>query len=154
MSEPVPEVTAGLAAVRSWCGWHIAPSLSETCKVEGEGSRVLLLPSLFVSAVDEVRNEAGTVIPATDYKWRPNGVVRGCWSREDLYSLDVTHGYETMPAELQSVIDSIDTSGVGQRSATSESAGPFSRTYGTTDLESQPLSVRILIGRYKLPTRP
>lgn len=154
MSSPAPEESAGLAAVRAWCGWHVAPSLTETVKVEGDGGRVLLLPSLHVTAVTEVRNEAGTII-GTDYKWRENGIVRGRWMCEDLYEFDIAHGYDSMPSELQAIVDDIDSAGVGSRLASSEGAGPFSRSFGSsTDLESQPISVRAVIGRYRLPPRP
>lgn len=148
MTSPAPEVTPGLAAVRSWCGWHIAPSMDETLKVEGEGSRVILLPSLHLTDVTEVRDESGTVV--TNYKWRENGIVRGSWRNEELYAFDVTHGFVEMPPELQAIIDQIDAAGVGARSATAETSGPFSRSFGTTDLESQPLSVRAVIARYKI----
>lgn len=146
-------MTAGLDAIRSWCGWHVAPSATETIEVEGDGGRVILLPSLHVTDVSEIRNEAGDVV--SDYKWRRNGVVRGCWASEDLYAFDITHGYETMPTELQAIVDRIDADGVGARQASSETSGPFSRGFGgSTDLEAQPLSVRAVIARYALPPRP
>lgn len=147
-------MTAGLDAVRAWCGWHIAPSQTETVEVEVDGGRVVLLPSLKVTAVSEVRNEDGDVVDPTSYKWRSNGVVRGYWCRDDLYAFDITHGYADMPSELQAIIDQLDADGVGARQATSEGAGPFSRSFGSTDLESQPLSVRAVIARYALPPRP
>jgi hypothetical protein len=148
MTSPAPEVTPGLAAVRSWCGWHIAPSATETVKVESEGGRVILLPSLHVTDVTAVRDESGSVIAT--YKWRENGIVRGYWRAEELYAFDITHGYDEMPPEIQAIIDQIDADGVGSRAVTAESAGAFSRSFGTADLESQPLSVRAVIARYKL----
>lgn len=153
MSSPAPEVTPGLAAVRAWCGWHIAPKRAETLEVEGQGGRVLLLPSLHVEAVSEIRNEATTVI--TGYKARSNGVVRGCWREHDLYSVTLTHGYEEMPAELLAIVNRLDAEGVGARAASSQSTGPFAQSFGSsTDLESQPVSARAVIARYALPPRP
>lgn len=153
MSSPALEESAGLAAVRAWCGWHIAPSKTETVKVEGDGGRVLLLPSLHVTDVTEVRDEdAGAV---TSYKWRENGVMRGWWRCENLYAVDITHGYDEMPAELVEVIALLDADGIGTRQVAAETRGPFSRSYVTaTDLDSQPLSIRSIIGRYALPPRP
>ena len=153
MPDPVPD-SAGLAAVQAWCGWHVAPSLTETVKVEGQGSRLLLLDSLRVTAITEVRNEAGDIVPSTTYKWRENGIVRGWWACEDLYSLDITHGYTNWPAELSVIINQIDADGVGSRLAASENAGPFQRSFAAPNLESQPISVRSVIARYKLPPRP
>lgn len=153
MSSPAPEPTPGLAAVRSWCGWHISPSVTETVKVEGEGGQVILLPSLHVTDMTAIRDESGREV--TNYKWRENGIVRGAWQWDELYEFDITHGYDTMPPELQAIVDSIDASGVGERLAASEGAGPFSRSFGSsTDLESQPISVRAVVSRYRLPSRP
>lgn len=151
MSEPAPEFTAGLSAIRAWCGWHVAPSLTETLKVESLGGWSLLVPSLYVTNVAEVRNEAGDVI--TGYKWRSNGVLRGTWLCEEQYEVDLTHGYDEMPLELQGIVDQLNAAALGQ-SVRSQAAGPFSVTYGPADLESQPLSVRAIIGRYRLPPRP
>lgn len=148
MTSPAPEATPGLAAVRSWCGWHIAPSVTETVKVEAEGGSVVLLPSLHVTDVTAARDESGRAV--TNYKWRENGIVRGSWRRDELYAFDVVHGFDEMPTELQAIIDQIDADGVGSRQPSAEGAGPFSRTFGASDLESQPISVRAVIARYKL----
>lgn len=152
MSSPAPETTAGLAAVRAWCGWHIAPSQTETVKVESPGGRTLLLPSLHVTDVIEIRNEESSSVAG--YRWRENGVVRGWWACEEQYEVDLTHGYDSMPIELQGIVEQLDGAGIG-RTPSSRSAGPFSESYGaTTDLESQPFSVRAVIARYALPPRP
>lgn len=102
---PPPEPgTAAEEAVRSACGWHIAPSVTETVKVEGDGSRVLLLPTLHLTAVTEIRDEAGEVV--SGYRIRENGIVRGrVWRNDELYSLDITHGYDAWPPELQEIIE-------------------------------------------------
>lgn len=148
---PVPEpITVGEAAVRSWCGWHVAPRVSETVSLEGDGGRVLLLPSLLVADVTEIRGESGEV--QSGYKWRPNGVLRGCWTNEELYEVDFVHGYVIMPIELQAIIDDIDAAGLG-KSVKRQSAGPFLLEFGA-DLDAQPISVRSVIDRYKLPPRP
>lgn len=153
MTAPTPEASPGLAAVRAWCGWHVAPSKVETLEVEGVGGRVLLLPSLHVEAVSEIRNEAGSVV--TGWRARRNGVVRGCWREHDLYSVDVTHGYDALPDELVAIVARLDAEGVGSRRVASQSAGPFAQTFGASvDLESQPLSTRAVIARYALPPRP
>lgn len=148
MPTPAPP---GLAAVRSWCGWHVAPSVTETLSVESGGGRTLLLPSLHVTAVTEIRDESGEIV--TGWKWRANGIIRGAWRCEELYEVDVTHGYDAMPDELQVVVDRLEADGTDRR-ATSITRGPFSETYGAADLESQPITTRAIIGRYRLPSRP
>lgn len=152
MAEPTP--SAGLSAVRAWCGWHVAPSRTETVEVESDGASVMLLPSLHVTGVSEVRDEDAEVVSSDSYKWRKNGIVRGCWWKcNELYEFDITHGYDDMPLELQQIIDDLNASGVGS-TVTRETSGPFSREFGSADLESQPISVRSIISRYKLPPRP
>lgn len=153
MSSPAPEVTPGLAAVRSWCGWHVAPSKTETVKVEGAGSRVVLLPSLKVTDCTEVRDESGSVVDVAGWRVRENGVARGSWRRHELYEFDITHGYDDMPDELQAIVSQIDTAGVGS-TLKGRNAGPYSESYGAADLESQPISVRAVVSRYQLPPRP
>lgn len=142
---------AGIDAVRSYCGWQIAPSVSVTFKVEGDGGRVLLLPSLYITDVTEVRDEDGNVLPASDYKVRENGIARGRWCREVLYEFDVTHGYAEMPPEVQQVIEHLDAGGLGAGVLRSNTAGPFTQSY---DLTGQPVTVRAVLDRYKLPPRP
>lgn len=140
---------SGISAVVAYCGWHIAPSISETLQVEGDGGRVLLLPSLHVTNVTEVRDESGNVV--TGWKARRNGVLRGCWKAEELYEVDVTHGYDAMPDEVEEIIAKLDAEGIGVGAVRVTVSGPFSQTY---DLSSQPITVRSVLDRYKLPPRP
>lgn len=138
---------AGIDAVRAYCGWHIAPPQTETVEVEGRGTRVLVLPSLRVTEVTEVRDEDGEIV-TSEYKVRQNGVARGWWTAEVMYEFDITHGYDEMPAELQEIIDGLDgddTFGTLK----SRSVGPFSETY---DLTAAPMSVRSVLDRYRLPS--
>lgn len=153
MSSPAPEVTSGLAAVRSWCGWHIAPSATETLYVEGEGGRVMLLPSLHVSEVSEIRDESGTVV--TGWKSRTNGILRGYWRCEEEYAVDLTHGYEEMPAEITEIVSDLD--------ARSGSAGAFAQvgqvryatgSDGAPIGASLTIAQKAILDRYKLPPRP
>lgn len=151
MSSPAPEATPGIAAVRSWCGWHVGPSVTETLSVEAVGGRVLVLPSLHVTEVTAIRDEDGNEV--TGWKSRENGIVRGCWRAEHLYEVDLTHGYDEFPSELLSIVGRLDAEQL-DRVPTSITRGPFSESYGTADLESQPLTTRVIIGRYRLPSRP
>jgi hypothetical protein len=151
MSSPAPESseTPGLDALRSWCGWHIAPSRAETVEVESDGGSVLFLPSLLVTDVTEVRDEAGDVV--TDRRLRRAGFLRGQWRCDELYSVDLVHGYDVLPTELAEIVAQLDEGGVG-RALVSRTEGPFAESYATSaDLESQPISVRSLVARYRVP---
>lgn len=148
---------AGIDTVRAYCGWHIAPSRSETVSVEGGGARVLLLPSLHVTSTTEVRDESGTVLAG--WKVRENGVARAgsCerWDCEVLYEFDLVHGYNEMPAEVQEIVNDLDGrsggtgvySQVGQvRYATGSDGAPI----GSALTSYQ----RSVLDRYKLPAKP
>lgn len=151
MSSPAPEPTPGLTALRSWCGWHITPPRSETLKVESDGGNALLVPSLFIRSVAEIRDEAGDLVPTADYRWRANGIIRGRWREHELYSITLTHGYEKLPVELIDIVSDLGDGGVG-RTLAARTAGPFSQTYGSTsDLEAQPITVRSIVDRYRIP---
>ncbi len=143
---------AGAAAIAAWCGWHVAPTRTDTVKIEGDGGRVLLLPSLNVRSVTQILDEDGNEV--TDYKWRQNGVLRGCWACEEEYTITFVHGYDSMPTELQAIVDTYSIDGTGSGALRSRAAGPFSESYGASDLEQQPMSVRAILGRYQLPARP
>ena len=44
-------VRAAQGAVRRYCGWHVAPSITETLRLDGYGGRVLTLPSKHITAI-------------------------------------------------------------------------------------------------------
>lgn len=59
------------AAVRDWCGWHVAPTLTCTYTGEGEG-RLLVLPALGVASVGSLKVR-GADVP---FEHKGNGLVR------------------------------------------------------------------------------
>lgn len=97
------------ALVRSYCGWHIAPSVTETITLRSAyGARVLMLPSLKVTAVSTVTyvGEAGTLAVEADFT---TGVLRmssAAWSG-GLVTVTFTHGYSDMPFEVQAVLEGL-----------------------------------------------
>lgn len=102
-------IGAATDAVRSACGWHVAPSRTETdLRLDGRGGSVLTLPSLHVTAVasvvdygfpDTISGLPGLVlVEDTDFSWSDNGVLErliGCWSRQRRgIQVTFTHGYD------------------------------------------------------------
>lgn len=65
---------AASQAIRNYCGWHISPSASCTAYPAG-GGHVLRLPATCVSGITSV-TEDGAVLPAEDYEWRRDGLIR------------------------------------------------------------------------------
>jgi len=121
-------------AVRQYCGWHIAPSITETVeKIEIGSQGIIMLPSLYVTDVASVVVTTGdqntTLTHETDYEWFQQGYVQrvgwhywGDWGsayggyyygndpyylpvyRGDICDVTFTHGYDECPDPVKQVI--------------------------------------------------
>ena len=60
------------AAIRDYCGWHVAPSLDCTFIGSGDGD-LLVLPAMGVTVVDSLNIDGEAT---TDYEWTAAGMVR------------------------------------------------------------------------------
>lgn len=148
-------ILAASADVRSFCGWHIAPSFEETITVDGSGRFSLLIPSLLVQSVASVV-EDGVLIPDTDYDWSAAGIIErrsGVWTnRRRGVVVTLTHGYDTCPLEVARVVTRSAKDGMTPDRLTSWRAGPFAKNYATDAApgEIDSYAERIL-NRYALP---
>lgn len=72
-----PDTLAGRAnaAVRDYCGWHVAPVLQETVTVESDGSGVVFLPTLRIVSVEAVEVD-GSPVTVQRRDWSQNGWLR------------------------------------------------------------------------------
>ncbi len=97
-------VLAAEDQVRDFCGWHVAPSRTETITLDGSGTNLLLLPSTHVTAISSI-SENGVALAAAYYSWSEDGVVEklyGCWTRKRrAVQVSLTHGYPTCPAAIR-----------------------------------------------------
>lgn len=155
-SDPQTIIAQAQATVRSYCGWHVAPSLTETILLDGKGSRHLWLPSLHVTDVDLITNE-GVEVAADEYDWSADGYVElvyaAWWSlRPRQVEVTFTHGFDDIPADLIGVAAAIATRRSSSPSGIRrEQAGALSLDYGTSDLLADE---KATLDRYKLPPRP
>ena len=71
MPYPLPDAPAGVdagawaatvAEVRAYCGWHIAPVVTETLTLDGPGGHLLVLPTLRLVDLLSVTNEGHAVV--------------------------------------------------------------------------------------------
>lgn len=109
------------AQVRTFCGWHIAPTLSVTGETHFIGADgVTMLRSTYVTSIDAVVvGESGnqsTLAAVSDYTWvSPKGWLRihpqgsvpqttYAWLKEMPVALSYTHGYDTTPLDVKAVI--------------------------------------------------
>lgn len=94
---PALFLSAANNAVRRECGWHVAPSVTETLTLDGSGGRVLLLPSGRVTAVASVVADGADVTAGVG--WSASGVLeltngRRFSRRFRSVVVTLTHGYE------------------------------------------------------------
>ncbi|MFD7157955.1 hypothetical protein ACXJJ3_08740 [Kribbella sp. WER1] len=156
------------AEVRAYCGWHIAPQREDTLTLDGPGGPLLVLPSLHVVSVASVA-ENGTELDPEGYAWSAAGVLRrtssatswhgwNCGWTDDFRGLVVTltHGYESMPLDVQTVIDRLASRSVDDPSQYSQ-VGQVAYATGADGLPvSGSLTAldRLVLDRYKIPPRP
>lgn len=168
VSEPLAATPAGVdvdawdaacRAVRDYCGWHVAPSVSHTLTLDGPGGTLLVLPSLRVTDVAEVTND-GTAL--TDPEWSEAGMVRtGRWTQRFRgVTVTLTHGYDECPEDILAVVKHM-TSQAQALAKTGPAgmavAGPFTMQVsaaalaGAVGLSGQHRGV---LDKYRLPPRP
>lgn len=148
------------ALVRSYCGWHIAPSRAdEVAVLPATLGQVALLPSLHVTDVSSI-TEDGVPVDETDYTWAPNGVLIRSWGWNASVAVTFTHGYSAVPAEVTAVVQAIAQRAVDNPSSLVRvQKGPFADTYSQTGFnQSLPLALldaeKEILDHYRLPPRP
>lgn len=98
--------------------------------MRGRGGRLLVLPSLHVTAVTSVTEGETLLTVDEDYTWSTNGVVTslGYWGHEDV-AVVMTHGYpsEDLPADVTGVVQAVAQRAYSNPTSVAQgSAGPFS----------------------------
>lgn len=135
---------AAVAAIRSACGWHVAPVRTETLTLEATNG-VVILPTLRATGVVVVID--GTTLDASEYTLKPGVLLlaslRGCGE----VTVTLTHGYDELPSDLKCVALSMADTGTSPGGRL-KSAGPFSYEFpeGSEDDAT--------IQRYTLAPRP
>jgi hypothetical protein len=148
------------ALVRSYCGWHIAPSRTdEVAVLPATFGQVALLPSLHVTAVTSI-TEDGVTVDDSLYTWAPNGVLTRSWGWNASVTVTFTHGYEEVPAEVTAVVQAVAQRAVDNPSSLVRvQKGPFADTYSQTGFnQSLPIALldaeKEILDRYRIPPRP
>lgn len=173
--EPLAPVPAGIdseawrsvtEAARAYCGWHIAPTITETIILDGSGDRTILLPSLRVVEVTSVKN-LGVEVSLTDttrWDWsRLTGVLRLYYEpfpwQLGSVEVEMRHGFDSCPTDLLDVCATVAArADMDVASMTGRfMAGPFqydssaevrSGLTAFTDLQTR------VLDRYRIPLRP
>lgn len=125
-------VAAAAAAVRTYCNWHIAPTITEELTLDGSGGVIQPLPTLHLTAVAAVVEE-GNDVPIVAGLWTEAGYLwrSSRWTRQ-LRGLvaTITHGFDECPLEVAAVVASLAKRGPVGTSIERESAGGVSIGYG------------------------
>lgn len=124
------------AAIRRYCGWHVAPEVTETLTLDGQGGRHLWLPSLHVNAITSVTNEGVDLDLIDGLGWSASGYLErrgGCWSRRPRQIVvTLSHGFIDIPEDLVEVAVSIASRAASSPSgAVDEGTGPFRAKWAT-----------------------
>jgi hypothetical protein len=140
-------VAGASGIVRGFCRWDIAYT-AQTFVVDAPGGRLLMLPTLNLATVEEVRLYGDPLDP-DEYTWSAHGMIRrpAGWPRGlRCVEVDCHHGYEPIPdaVRLIALEHSARHYDNPQRLA-SKSVGGVSQTYDLTELE------RAQLGPYALP---
>lgn len=100
---------SAVRSVREYCGWHIAPVLTETVVLDGPGCDILTLPTQCLVGIEDVTND-GSPIDVASGDWSRAGIVRGRWTDKFRGVMaSITHGYEDWPADLLGVLVELAT---------------------------------------------
>lgn len=101
-----PIIDQAVAAIRAYCGWHIAPQRTETILLDAGFADVLHLPSLHVADIAEIRsvNFGAQEHLVEGFMWFPDGRVhlRGPLGR--YARVTFTSGHDVFPAELYGIV--------------------------------------------------
>ncbi|PHP52590.1 hypothetical protein [Actinomyces ruminis] len=136
---------AASEAARRYCGWHIAPVITETLVLDGSGSDIIELPTMRVKTIDALterlpgpaaRVHEWTPDELTNLEWSRLGTLRrrhGIWTdRYQGITITLSHGYDTAPDVAQTVCQIAAMALASPTGATHEQAGGVSISYGTT----------------------
>ena len=110
------------AEVRKYCGWHIAPGVTETSRRLFVGEKgLVMLRSAFVTEITSVTvnyENPVTLQPYVDYTWQePRGwfrlhpqsvpwsaLVGGAWREDPHCFVTYNHGYTETPPDVKAVV--------------------------------------------------
>ncbi len=144
-----------VAAIRRYCGWHVAPVMPETFTVDGSGSSLLQLRTLRLTDVSSVVND-GAALAATEFEWSTIGTLRrrnGVWtSRFRGVVVTTQHGFAVPPADLVSVLYDVTSRAVlAEPGSSLDKFGPFE--FGRTEGGAVSFlpSERAVLDQYRLP---
>lgn len=147
-------IDAAVDAVRTYCDWHIWPARTVTMRLDGEGGKVLTLPTLHVTQLDDIREQGHLIDPET-YEWSASGDVRrlaGSWTqRWRGLEVDLTHGYAQCPPALLALLADTVSDALSNPVGAPSAIGPFQWATQIPASSRWLSEQRTLLDHYRLP---
>lgn len=152
------DILTSFEAVQDYCGWHIAPVLTETITVDSENGHTLHLPTLRLVDLVSVKVDGEDVTESL--RFSKHGMVE--WKSpcrrfpRGFGRIEVTmrHGFEKMPAGVSAVVSSrAANAGGGPKQIM---AGPFLIINGNEDMDGingYSDSALVALERYRIKAR-
>ncbi|UQE74196.1 hypothetical protein MYK68_15910 [Gordonia sp. PP30] len=154
-----PAILASVCeAIRGYCGWHIAPAVTQTFTIDYSGNRLVQLPTLHMTAVESVVDADGQ--PIAGYTWSELGALRrASWPQGfRAITATITHGLDAVPpaiisvagdmiADLVAAAEGPSVSRVSLDSATADFAAPSTDVGVRRRIQ---YAYGHILGRYKL----
>lgn len=128
-------IDAAADRVRTEAGWHIAPEVTETIEVDGTSRRELILPTLRIVTVAEVRDitDPDSPVVLTGWRVRKGGMLYRDigWpcGPDAMLEVDLTHGYDTTPPSLFGLLARVAEEEATGSAAKKESIDDFATEY-------------------------
>lgn len=159
-SQPERNLAAAEAAVRAYCGWHIAPAMVEDLVLDGTGTRSLFLKTLKLRNVVSAE-VSGEVVDVATLEWSEAGFVRAPGIFPDRLRsvrLTVEHGFDAVPDVAQIIRDIAARADAAPGGVVREQAGAVSITNSLTATGVSGGVVlmdheRRMLDKYRLPGR-
>lgn len=151
---------AAEAAVRSYCGWHIAPAVIEDVVLDGTGTRTLFLKTLRLRNV-LAAEVSGVVVDPLTLEWSEAGFLRSPGIFPDRLRsvrLTIEHGFDAVPDVAQVIRDISARADSAPGGVVREQAGAVSITNSLTATGVAGGVVlmdheRRMLDKYRLPGR-
>lgn len=145
-------------AIRDFCHWHVAPSVTMIGERIPMGQKgMFLLPSLYVTAVQQVVVDDRVLTYPEEYDWDSTGVISRrvvSWPRDPVAVVNYVHGYPTLPPTVAAIgyelaQRAIDTVAVNTKQF---GAGPNTVSLAALGIElTDNQQNRLLNGGYVIP---
>lgn len=146
---------AACAALRMYCGWHVAPVITEDVLLDGPGAFELMLPTMRLMDLASV-TESGVAI--TDPEWSAKGMVRkgGSWAtrwtnRYRSITATMTHGYDSCPDDLIGVLTEAASRGVGGSVFSQVGQVRYAGSTATPGAASFLIEQKAILTAYRIP---